>query len=67
MTDAIPHKFICECGSILTNHYPAQIVKHRRSRKHALKLMDIINEKEKKEIVKIKEKEKKGSIIMSFD
>ena len=25
MPDAIPHKFLCECGQVLINHYPSQI------------------------------------------
>ena len=24
MPDAIPHKFLCECGQVLINHYPSQ-------------------------------------------
>jgi len=67
MTDAVPHKFKCECGQILINHYPSQIIKHRLSKKHAVKLMDRIKSIEQKEIDKLKEEQKKGSVVLTFD
>lgn len=67
MTDAVPHKFICECGAILINHYPTQIVKHRLSKKHAVKLMKQIEDKEDEKKQKIKEIEKKESMILTFE
>ncbi len=67
MTDAVPHKFKCECGQILINHYPSQIIKHRLSKKHAVKLMDRIKLLEQKEIDKIKEEQKKGSVVLTFE
>ncbi len=67
MPDAIPHKFKCECGQVLINHYPSQILKHRLSKKHALRLIYRIKLIEEEEIKKIKEEQKKGSVIISFD
>ncbi len=67
MPDAIPHKFECECGQVLINHYPSQIIKHRLSKKHALKLIDKIKLKEQEEINKIKEEQKRGVVVVSFD
>ncbi len=67
MPDTIPHKFICECGQVLINHYPSQIINHRLSKKHALKLMDRINLIEKKKLDKIKEEQKKGTLILTFE
>ncbi len=67
MPDSIPNKVICECGQVHINHYPSQIINHRLSKKHALKLMDRINLIEKKKLDKIKEKEKKGTLILTFD
>tara|TARA_R100000951_G_C2569464_1_gene158250 strand:- start:429 stop:632 length:204 start_codon:yes stop_codon:yes gene_type:complete len=67
MPDAIPHKFICECGQVLINHYPSQIIKHRLSKKHALKLIERIKLIEEEEINKIKQEQKKGSVVINFD
>tara|TARA_R110002073_G_scaffold81789_1_gene195974 strand:- start:85 stop:288 length:204 start_codon:yes stop_codon:yes gene_type:complete len=67
MPDAIPHKFLCECGQVLINHYPSQILKHRLSKKHALKLIERIKLIEEEEINKIKQEQKKGSVVINFD
>jgi len=67
MPDTIPHKFLCECGQVLLNHYPSQIIKHRLSKKHAIKLINRIKLKEQEEINKIKEEQKKGSVVVNFD
>ncbi len=67
MPDAIPHKFICECDQILLNHYPSQILKHRLSRKHAIRLINKIKLLETEELNKIKEEQKKIPLVISFD
>ena len=58
MPDTIPNRFLCECGQVLVNHYPSQILNHRLSKKHALKLIDRIKLKAKEEIDKLKEEQK---------
>tara|TARA_R110001632_G_scaffold42807_1_gene108329 strand:- start:1982 stop:2185 length:204 start_codon:yes stop_codon:yes gene_type:complete len=67
MPDAIPHKFLCECGQVLINHYPSQILKHRLSRKHALKLIERIELIDKEEMDKIKQEEKRIPLVIIFD
>jgi len=67
MPDSIPHKFKCECGQVLLNHYPSQILNHRYSKKHALRLIERIKIIEQIEINKIKEEQKKGSVIITFE
>ena len=64
MPNSIPNKFLCECGQVLINHYPNQIIKHRLSKKHAYKLLDLIKLKPEKEINK---ELKNGIIIVNFD
>mgnify|MGYP003625710600 CR=1 FL=1 len=63
MPDAIPHKFLCECGQVLKNHYPSQILKHRLSKKHALKLIERIKLIDKEEM----DKEERISLVIIFD
>tara|TARA_R110002012_G_scaffold304642_1_gene508243 strand:- start:552 stop:755 length:204 start_codon:yes stop_codon:yes gene_type:complete len=67
MPNAIPHKFKCECGQVLINHYKSQILNHRLSKKHAVRLINRIKSIEQKELDKIKEEQKKGSVVLSFD
>tara|TARA_R110000787_G_C13415538_1_gene444479 strand:+ start:1852 stop:2055 length:204 start_codon:yes stop_codon:yes gene_type:complete len=67
MPDAIPHKFLCECGQVLINHYPSQILKHRLSRKHALKLIERIKLIDKEEMDKIKQEAKRIPLVIIFD
>ena len=67
MPDAVPHKFKCECGQILINHYPSQIINHRLSKKHAMRLIDRIKSIEQIEIDKIKQEQKKGSVVVNCD
>ena len=67
MPDAVPHKFKCECGQVLLNHYPSQILNHRLSKKHALRLVNRIKLLEQKKLNKIKEEQKKGSVVLSFE
>jgi len=67
MPDAIPHKFLCECGQVLINHYPSQILKHRLSRKHALKLIERIELIDKEEMDKIKQEAKRIPLVIIFD
>ena len=66
MPESVPSRFFCECGQVLINHYPSQIIKHRLSKKHAQKLMDRIKDIENKELEIQKEKEKLGSIPLDF-
>ena len=58
--------FLCECGQILRNHYPYQIVKHRISKKHILKLIQKFKDIENKENDKQKKRDKEGSITINF-
>jgi len=67
MPNSVPNKFICECEQILINHYPSQIINHRNTKKHALRLINIIKEKEKEEINKIKNQNKKESLTLIFE
>lgn len=67
MPNSVPNEFICECKQILINHYPSQIINHRNTKKHALRLINIIKEKEKEEMNKIKNELKKESITLIFD
>jgi|TARA_R110000764_G_scaffold39419_5_gene88019 hypothetical protein len=67
MPDTIPNRFLCECGQVLVNHYPSQILNHRLSKKHALKLIDRIKLKDKEEIDKLKEEQKKIPLVIIFD
>ncbi len=67
MPNAVPHKFKCECGQVLLNHYPSQILNHRLSKKHALRLINRIKLLEEIEINKIKQEQKKGSVVLTFE
>jgi len=67
MPNAVPHKFICECGQVLLNHYPSQILNHRLSKKHALRLVNRIKLLEEIENNKIKQEQKKGSVVLTFE
>ena len=64
--DKIKNRFICECGSVLNNHYPYQVNNHRLSKKHALRLIQRIIDIEKKEKEEKKKEEKQGSITLEF-
>lgn len=61
-----PFIFNCECGAILKNHYPSQIVKHRISKKHISKLIQRLKDIENKINEKDKIKDKEGSITVNF-
>ena len=50
MPNAIPHKFKCECGQVLINHYKSQILNHRLSKKHAVRLINRIKSIEQNDI-----------------
>ncbi len=67
MPNAVPHKFKCECGQVLLNHYPSQILNHRLSKKHALRLVNRIKLLEEIENNKIKQEQKKGSVVLTFE
>lgn len=67
MPESVPSRFFCECGQVLLNHYPSQIINHRLSKKHALRLIKRIEDIENKKTDEEKKKEKLGSITLDFN
>ncbi len=67
MPESVPSRFFCECGQLLLNHYPSQIIKHRLSKKHATRLIKRIEDIENKKTDEEKKKEKLGSITLDFN
>lgn len=64
--DKVQNRFVCECGSVLNNHYPYQVNNHRLSKKHALRLIKRIIDIENKDKEKKKKEEKLGTITLEF-
>lgn len=67
MPESVPSRFFCECGQVLLNHYPSQIINHRLSKKHATRLIKRIEDIENKKTDEEKKKEKLGSITLDFN